>query len=383
MTRPLTIALADEVDGPGGAEVLVLQLGEELRRRGHRVVPILPKGKTGWLAERFSESGFQPESFRIRGPLDSRLPGELTEILRRRGVDVLHSHEFTMAVYGAAAAGRIGIPHVITMHGNQTMTAALRRRVALRWAFRSSQAVSAVSRDTHRHLAKTLGITEGAIVTIPNGIPERRGDPASIRSELRLRSDEVLLLAVGSLQERKGHAVLLDALARLQPEARLVPWRLVIAGTGPEMQRLQDRATALGVADRVVLAGYRSDIPALQAAADIFVMPSLWEGLPLAILEAMFASNPVLATRTSGIPEAIDHGKEGLLVPPGDVEAHAAALSRLLLERELRKRLGAAGRNRALREFTIERMASDYEALYRGAAPPGKSDRRATAATAS
>lgn len=366
MPRPLTIALTDEVDGPGGAEVLVLQLAQELRGRGHEIVPVLPEGKTGWLAERFREDGFRPESFSMRRALDLALPGNLVQIFRRRGVEVVHSHEFTMAVYGAAAAGQARIPHVITLHGNQDMTAVLRRRMALRWAFRTSKAVTAVSRDTHRHLVGTLGVRPDTILTIPNGIPERRGHGAPIRSEFEVRDEELLLLAVGSLQERKGHAVLLKALAILGADARSVPWKLVIAGTGPEHDRLSALVQSLGLADRVRLAGYRSDVPDLQAAADVFVMPSLWEGLPLAILEAMFAGTPVLATRTSGIPEAIAHDVEGLLVPPGDVEAHARALSDLLLDPRLRERLGRQGRVRALRDFTIERMASDYERLYRG-----------------
>jgi glycosyltransferase involved in cell wall biosynthesis len=118
------------------------------------------------------------------------------------------------------------------------------------------------------------------------------------------------------------------------------------------------------MADRVHLAGQRQDVPDLLAAADVFVMPSLWEGLPLAILEAMLAQKAIVASVTSGIPEAINDGQEGLLVPPGDEAALAEALGRVLSDAALRSRLAAQARARALREFTVECMTDQYERLY-------------------
>lgn len=364
MNRPLTVALTDEVDGAGGAEVLLVQLGEELRKRGHTVIPVLPTPKIGWLQEQFRERGFEQETYTISRPLDLSCLRQLREIFRRRKIDVVHSHEFTMAVYGTAAAASLRIPHVITMHGNQQMTARARRRVALRWAFRNSSSVVAVSADTTRHLEESLGVEPGVIRTIPNGVPRRFGDPAPVKRELGLEDGEVVLLAVGSLVERKGHHILIRALARISDQPAMPAWRLLIAGVGEEEGNLRALVEKVGLGHRIAILGHREDIPALQEAADVFVMPSLWEGLPLAILEAMFAANPVLASRTSGIPEAITHGKEGLLVPPGDEEALASALAELLQNAEMRSSLGAAAQARALANFTVERMTSDYEQLY-------------------
>ena len=128
---PLRIALMIECDGPGGAELMMLELAKELRARGHTVLPVGLSAGTGWLGARFVAAGFEPASFELRGPLDLKAVRALTAILRDFRADVVHSHEFTMAIYGAAAAKRASARHVITMHGGLYYSAAWRRRAAL------------------------------------------------------------------------------------------------------------------------------------------------------------------------------------------------------------------------------------------------------------
>jgi len=353
-----------ESDGPGGAEVMLLHLAEELRNRGHRVVPFLPSYKIGWLGEQFRDRGFEPVPFLVRRALDLRHLRELVRDLDRHKVDVLHSHEFHMAVYGTAASKLLRRRHVITMHGNQSMTSARRRRVALRLAFRASHATVAVSEDTRRHLLESLSIPSSRVCTIPNGVPAPGGNPEGPRREFGISGEEVVFVAAGNLTPRKGHIVLLHALAQLTKEGCTVPWRLIIAGEGPERQKLESFLTESGLADRVHLPGYRSDVNDLQAAGHVTVMPSLWEGLPLAILEGMHSGNAIVASRTSGIPEAVRDEVDGLLTPPGDVNALASALRRLLEDRALLQRLAASSEERARSHFSITRMMDDYEALY-------------------
>jgi glycosyltransferase involved in cell wall biosynthesis len=362
--RLMVIAQMLESDGPGGAEILMLRLAMSLRERGHEVVPIGPERGHGWLAARFREQGFAPRTFSIRGPIDWRCLTGLVATLRDAGVQAVHSHEFAMAVYGTAAARWLGVPHVITMHGSQYVTTKWRRRESLRLAFRGSRATVAVSADTKRHLDTELGLAPTQLTVIPNGVPVPAGDGAQVRAELGLAEDELLLVAAGSLVERKGHAVLLRALAAVESAGVTVPWRLAIAGQGVERDALVALAANLGLADRVHLLGQRSDIGSWMLGADIFVMPSLWEGLPLALLEAMFTESAIVASRTSGIPEAITDGVDGLLVPPGDVAALAAALTRVLTDTEVRCALGRAARLRAERDFSMDRMTTAYEALY-------------------
>lgn len=366
--RPLTIAQLLETDGPGGAEVVVFQLAEELRRRGHVVVPVGPANGFGWLSGKFRAAGVEPATFTLRRPLDWGCVRGLRQLFRERKVDVAHTHEFTMAVYGAMAAKLERLPHVTTMHGNQGMTRAWRRRVALRWAFRNSRAAVAVSWATKQQLDADLGLAPGVLGVVHNGIPVRAGDPGPVRRELGVLPGELLILAVGNLDPRKGHIVLLRALARLEAEGLGVRWRLAIVGGrgGPEREQLESFAAEHGFADRLHILLNRDDVPSLQAAADVFCMPSLWEGLPLALLEAMFASTAIVASDTSGIPEAITSGREGLLVPPGDDAALAAALGRVLGSPAERERLAAAALRRARAEFTIGSMADAYERLYYG-----------------
>lgn len=367
----MKVALMIESVGLGGAEMVVLQLAEELRGRGHSVHPVVPLGVEGWLLDRFRERGFEWRTYDLRRPVDPGLPARLAATLDELGVAVAHSHEFVMAVYGAAAARRAGVRHVITMHGNQDMMRRFRRRVALRWSFRRSAATVAVSEDTRAHLCSTLGVRRTDIRVIHNGIPVQEGDRERTRAALGVAPSELLMLAVGSLVPRKGHALLIDAVARLAPQASSFPWRLFIAGQGDEQERLEAQIAERGLHERVRLLGPRNDVPDLQAAADVFVMPSLWEGLPLAILEAMFAGNAIVASSISGIPEVIRHDVNGLLTPAGDVDALSSALERLLRSPALRTELGRAALERAQSHHTMAVMADAYERLYRGA-PDGQ-----------
>src|SRR5688572_27284282 len=166
--RPLTIAMMSGTVGFGGAEMVVLQLSLALRARGHVVHPVVPLGHEGWLVDALLENGFNAHPYDLRRAIDPGLPRRLAKTLADLRVDVVHSHEFTMAVYGTAAARRIGKPHIITMHANQTTADKYIRRVAMRWAFRRSVTV-AVSEDTRRDMESRLGIREGLIQVIPNG----------------------------------------------------------------------------------------------------------------------------------------------------------------------------------------------------------------------
>jgi glycosyltransferase involved in cell wall biosynthesis len=364
----LSIAMMIESVGLGGAEMVVLQLAEELRSRGHAVHPVIPLGPAGWLGGALVSNGFEPVRYSGRGMLNRVLVRDLTLALRARGVNAIHSHEFVMAYYGTFVARRLGCPHVITLHADQHMTARWHKRVALRWSFRNSDAVVAVSKHTGAHLEERLALRAGAVKVVPNGIPSGAGNGALVRAEFGIRPDERMVLAVGSLVARKGHALLIDALARLEAARSVPPWRLLIAGEGVERGRLEAQAGAAGLADRVHLLGHRHDGANLRDAADVFAMPSLWEGMPLAVLEAMFARRAIVASATSGIPETLTNDVDALLVEPGSVDELATALRRLLGDEALRRRLGDAALARAEREFTIGAMTDAYERLYRSRA---------------
>jgi len=366
LERSLSIAMMLETTGPGGAEVVLLQLSDELRRRGHRVHVIGPDRHSDWLRGKVSELGMTWREYRIRRALDPVCLRGLISELRELRVDLVHCHEFTMSVYGAAAARWLGIPYVISIHGNQSVTEAWRRRVALRWAFRGSRGVAAVSEHTRRVLLDRLGLPPSSVQLVRNGIPYRPGERARVRQELGIAPGEVLIVSVGSLRLRKGHRVLLDAAARLERSALATPWRIAIAGDGEERAALESVIRVQGLAHRVHLLGQREDVPDLQAAADVFALASYWEGLPLAVLEGMFGGNAIISTDVGGISEAVTHGEQGLLMAAGDSAALADALRVAISDARLRERWGRSARHRAESEFQVAVMAQSYERMYQG-----------------
>jgi glycosyltransferase involved in cell wall biosynthesis len=353
-------------DGPGGAEMMIFRLSEELRQRGHTVVPVLPRDGVGWLGDLFRGAGSSPETFWLKRPIDPTAVGRLMQLFRRHEIDVVHSHEFTMGVYGAAAARLLAIPHVMTMHGSSTISDALRRRLALRWAMRRSAHTVAVSNATRLQFARELGVRESAFTVIHNGVPLASGCAEQVRREFGCTQNDIVILAVGNLDTRKNHRLLLEALVRLQHDGLAVPWKVIIAGGrgGDQHEQLLEYVRSQRLQDRVHIVTERNDITDLQALADIFAMPSLWEGLPMALLEAMVAGKAIVASATAGIPEAIVNGREGILVPPGDLDALASGLRTLLTEPVRRRELAAAGLARAHREFTVNVMADGYLTLY-------------------
>lgn len=362
----LRIAMMLESDEPGGAEMMVYRLSDELRSRGHTIVPVGPEHGVGWLGDLFRRGGFEPEVFRISRPVDPGCVKGLVQLFRDYRIDAVHSHEFTMAVYGTAATRLLGLPHVITMHGGLKVCKALRRRIALRWAMRTSEYAVMVSRATQKQFSDDLGVSPSLFTVVPNGVPIQKGDPAAVRKEFGIDEKECVMLAVGVLERHKGHRTLLEALEKLDAAGLAVPWRLVIAGGagGEEHASLLRYAEENHLTGRVHIVLNRNDISDLLAMADIFVMPSLWEGLPMAVLEAMVARKAIVASEIAGIPEAIVDGREGLLVPPGEARPLAAALESLLADQRRREALATAAAERAHGQFTVSVMADSYEALY-------------------
>jgi glycosyltransferase involved in cell wall biosynthesis len=360
--RGVRLAHLIESDGPGGAERMLASLAAELQAAGAENVVIAPARGEGWLARELNGTGVQMELFRLDRPISPAFAGWLTAMLRRRRIALAHSHEFTMAVYGAWAARRAGVAHVFTMHGSRYYAGRLRRRVAMRLAAELSGSVVAVSGSVARHLSRDLWMRASRIVTIANGVRLTPITQSSLRDELKLGSGDHLAVAVGNLYPVKGHEYLVEALALLAE--RFPRLHVAVAGRGELEHPLLARAQALHVGDRFHLLGLRSDIGNLLAGADVFVMPSLSEGLPLALLEAMLARRPIVATAVGEVPIALSNGRAGVLVPPADAGALASALTSVLSDPARAHRLAAAAALRAAEEYTLGKMVERYVALY-------------------
>ena len=361
--RGKRIAHLIESDGPGGAERMVAQLASEFAARGSPGVVFLPERGEGWLERELLAAGVTIERFRLERPLSPLFARNLADAFLRHRISFVHSHEFTMAVYGAWAARKAGVPHAITMHGGRYYAGRLQRRVAMRLAVAISGSVVAVSAELAQSLSRDLLVARNRITVIPNGVPEPALPRETLRDELALPGSARLLLAVGNLYPVKGHRHLVAAVALLAE--RHPDLHVAIAGRGENETRLRAQALELGIADRVHLLGFRSDGPKLLAGADIFVMPSLAEGLPLALLEAMFAGRPIIASDVGEIATALG-ADGGILVPPANEAALATAIDRLLIDPQHGRALGMQAARRASLEYSLARSVDRYAAVYAG-----------------
>ncbi len=301
-----------------------------------------------------------------RWPRVPGLPTRLLRALRRFRPSIIHSHSGTW-LPASVAKLTLGSPRLIfTDHGRYTPEPRYRSLVERKFFYRQTDKLIAVSADLADYLKEFLKLTAPPDV-IENGIDlaQYQGPNRSRRSELRaewgVMDDEVLAISVGRLERVKNHAGMLEALTHAAKEAPGL--RIAILGSGRLKERLLAQAGELGLEDRVIFLGYREDVAACLAAADLFVSASTTEGLPVALLEALAAGLPVVATGVGGIPNALGVPPPGALVAEGDMEGLAAGLVELARDSEGRDRLGAQAAERA-RLFSLERCAGRYCTLY-------------------
>ncbi len=321
-------------------------VGLELRAQGYEVVSL------GLDIKRTSAWG---------------IVGPVRRLLQARRPDILHTHLYHPNLYGRLGALGLGLPGVVAAVHNSYTRVKFHRRLwnfLLGWA---SDRVLVGSAQVWQDVRRYDGVPASRLRLMPYGIPLAELDTPLSREEARerlgLSGADLVIGVVGRLEEQKGHAHLLAALPALRRE---VPNLVVLlVGEGRRQEDLQRQVRELNVADTVRFLGTRRDLPEIYRALDLFVQPSLWEGLPLALLKAMGAGLPVVATRVSGSREAIVDGVNGLLVAPGDPEALAGALGELCRHPEARRRLGRAAHRTVVERYSLEAMLRTLEQLYR------------------
>jgi glycosyltransferase involved in cell wall biosynthesis len=308
------------------------------------------------------------ERIPIQRHFDPALLQRLRGRLRALEPDVVHTHLLHADLYGIPAARWAGVPIVVSSRHNDNN---FRRRFPIRQInqllWRMVDAGIGISDAIARFSIEIEGAPVEKIHRIYYGLEapkplDRSSARAAIIGELGLPDDTVLVGMVCRLIEQKGVSDGLRAFARASQQHSNA--HLLIAGEGPLRTALESEASGLGIKNRVHFLGWRGDIPALMAALDIFLMPSLWEGFGLVLLEAMAQALPVIATRVSAIPEIVINDETGLLVPARDVEALAAALENLLTDKPLRQYMGLQGQDRLETEFSAARMVDETAALY-------------------
>ena len=298
------------------------------------------------------------------GLMGARALPSLVRRLRRLRPTVFHAHlNWPIACkYGLAAALAARVPAVIgTVHLFVDAPIGTGRRVQQRLLGRGVDQYIAVSEHVATCLRAHLPWPADKITVVPNGVDALRapaGGATALRREVAGSAAVPLVLTVARLSPEKGHPYLLEA-------AREVPNAVFgLVGDGRDRPKLEAMARSLGVSDRVRFLGRRSDVGDLLAVADLFVLPSLYEGLPLSVLEAMSLGVPVIASRIGGTDEAVVNDETGLLVDPGDSRGLATAIRSLLERPEEARRFGNAGRERMQREFTAAVMAERTQEVY-------------------
>jgi glycosyltransferase involved in cell wall biosynthesis len=282
----------------------------------------------------------------------------LVRVFRRERPDILHANSSKAGVLGRLAARVAGVPiRIFTVHGWAFSAYSGIKGRLYYWGDRLVEPLTTVTICVSEGERKA-GIAAGTCdaertVVIPNAV-DVDGAPRASHQRKMPR-----IIAVGRLKAPKDFLTLVRA-AGMLPEGA----ETLIVGEGPDRPRLEQEIRALGVAERVRLLGERYDVPKLLADADVFVLSSASEGMPVSVLEAMAAGLPVVSSHVGGVPELVVDGETGILVRPGDASALAAALSSLIADPAERRRLGAAGRARAEERFDLEPFRRAHVELY-------------------
>lgn len=348
----------------GGAERALLHLLRNHDRARWRPVLIHHPGEgLAPLLDGAREAGVPlhpvPRMKRLRGAL--RLP-EFMRTLGEVRPAVFHAHlNWPLACSAALLGAALRVPArlaTVQLFGPlpRALTLGMQRRAVVRTVGR----YIAVSEEVAHLTRKELGAPADRVSVIHNAVeaPGTPADGSGVRREFGLQPGQPLVLVLARLTAQKGLAHLVDAAAQV-PEAVFV-----VAGEGPDRAALEGQVARLGLAARVRLAGFRDDTAALLAACDLFVLPSLYEGLPLSVLEAMAAGKAVVASAIPGVAEAVVHGETGLLVPAADARALAGAVRSLLADPAGAGAMGAAGAERVRARFSAATMARSVETAY-------------------
>lgn len=371
--QPARLCLVLNTALVGGAEVVLLEMFRHLDPEKVRPELVCLR-EGGTLADDFRSSGFDVTVLGRSGWKDLRATAKLWTHFRRTRPDVVLVPHFQRAplVLGPWFAKLSGVPaNVIAVHGMGMR--AIGGRVLPRYVVETlciTDGLALLAPSQRRYLHEQEGVgrfpwRRAREHYVPNGIrilaPATRSERVAARRELGLGDDDVAAIMVARLDRLKGQDLLLRALAHLAPhEPRL---KVVIVGDGPERDDLVGLAAQLGIADRVVFTGLRRDVPRLLAAADLGVLPSAHEGVPMSVIEQMAAGLPVVASAVGGLPDIVHDGEEGYLVPAGDLDVLTRRLGELVGDEELRRGFGKAARLRAERDYSITTTARCCERM--------------------
>jgi len=350
----------------GGGETHVLDLVQALDK--NRFEPMVLSFTPGPMIDRLATMGVQTHVIETERPFDVRKWGQVRQLLQREKIDLVHAHGTRAHSNTYWAARRLRVPIIYTVHGwsFHTDQAPLLRRayqVTEKLLMAQADLTICVSESNQRDGREFSAMARS--VVIKNGINLQRFDPSQpshdVRAELGIAPDVLLVGYIARITAQKDPFTLLRAVAAL-PQTLNVKFLLV--GNGDLKVQAQQLARELRIESRVVFTDFRQDVPAVLQAIDIYCLPSLWEGLPIGVLEAMAMGKAVVASDLAANREVITPGVSGLLVPPQAPARLAAAIQQLAADQALRRRLGALAYQAIRAGFTVEEMTRQVERHY-------------------
>ena len=353
--------------GPGGAERMAMHLLLHLDRSRYEVAAVSLYGRQGTDIEAKLERAKVPVWYLgKRLGFDLRMYGRLGKVLKEFNPDVIHTHLSVLRHLFLWVGMQRPQIWVHTVHNVAEREVDWVGKWVHRLAFRLGVVPVAIAEEVAHSIVRVYNIKN--VPVIPNGIP--LADYA-LSEEVRQRwrtqegyeEADLLFVSVARLSPQKDPFSLISAFARAASHTPSL--HLLLVGEGPLRSDLEAWVREMGLGERVRFLGMRTDVPAILTAADVFVLSSLWEGNPLSVMEAMAAGKPVIASAVGGVPELVEDGVSGILVPPHKPEVLGRAMMRLAEDPALRQKMGKAAQERALERFGVDRMAREYERLYR------------------
>lgn len=311
----------------------------------------------GALVEDFKNTGISAYIFDKKSKLGLGVIWKLWRFLRKEKPDIVHTHLFGGDTWGRIAAILARVPVIVSTEHNMNFDEGWIKRKVKKFLSHFTKKIVAVSEAVKNYSVSRDKIKAKKITVIVNGIDL---DKFALIPEKEFSNPPVIGI-IGRLEEQKGHKYLFEALNLI----KIIPWILWVVGDGSKKNELERLAKDLNLRERIIFLGARKNIPEILSGIDIFVMPSLWEGLGLAVLEAAAAGKPIVASCAGGIPEIIEDRKTGILVEPKNVKSLADGLERILLGKIDAREMGGRAREIVKEKFSAERMVEAYEKLYK------------------
>lgn len=352
-----------------GAERVVIELSRSLKNtyNCHPIVGVVKNANNPHIevAEEAKANQIDFVIFPCKGQFDLKLVSLLREYIKNNKVDIIHCHGYKSNFYGLLSAKNK--PLVSTNHNWLTHHWRLKIYCFFDGLWmRYFDRIVAVSDEIKKDMLR-YRIPEKKIMVIDNGIDVGRFNreiaTENIKKEFGLNGNIKVIGTIGSLKVEKGHTYLLKVAKEVIKSIKDV--RFFIVGDGPLRKRLEDEAKDLGIKGNIIFTGLRNDVPELLSIMDIFVLPSIKEGLPIVLLEAMASKKPVIATKVGAVPKVIEDNKDGILVAPGNINELKEAMIFLLTNKKLSKELSQNAYNKVASEFSSQTMCAKYSEIYK------------------